>query len=183
MGASRTSGARLLGFLSGAAANGPRQALRALNLENLAGRPIEEVFLGLMEYVCPDGGTVDEGIARESFIETIADLAANEILDIDGLTADQMQTIFELYATHAIEARICNDIGAKSITLPADPSDAARVQTQLLDFVRRSVADALTSARTAMQTLTPDRVAGFVTGVYEQAFSILQSLGDAENGI
>jgi hypothetical protein len=182
MGASRTSAARLLGFLSGTAASGPREALRALNLENLAGRPIEEVFLGLMEYVCPDGGTVDEGIAREAFIETIADLAANEILDIDGLTADQMQTIFELYATHAIEARICNDIGTKSITLPTDPSDAARVQTQLLDFVRRSVADALTSARTAMQTLTPDRVTGFVTEVYEQAFSILQSLGDAEGG-
>jgi hypothetical protein len=181
MGASRTSGARLLGFLSGAVANGPREALRALNLENLAGRPIEEVFLGLIEYVCPDGGTVDEGIAREAFIETIADLAANEILDIDGLTADQMQTIFELYATHAIEARICNDIGTRSIALPADPSAAARVQTQLLDFVRRSVADALTSARTTMQTLTPERVAGFVTRVYEQAFSILQSLGDAED--
>jgi hypothetical protein len=181
MGASRTSGARLLGFLSGAVANGPRQALRALNLENLAGRPIEEVFIGLMEYVCPDGGTVDEGIAREAFIETIGDLASNEILDIDGLTADQMQTIFELYAAHAIEARICNDIGAKSITLPADPADAARVQTQLLDFVRRSVADALTSARVTMHALTPDRVVGFVTRIYEQAFSILQTIGDAES--
>jgi hypothetical protein len=181
MGASRTSGARLLGFLSGAVANRPRQALRALNLENLAGRPIEEVFIGLMEYVCPDGGTVDEGIAREAFIETIGDLASNEILDIDGLTADQMQTIFELYAAHAIEARICNDIGAKSITLPADPADAARVQTQLLDFVRRSVADALTSARVTMHALTPDRVVGFVTRIYEQAFSILQTIGDAES--
>ena len=180
MGASRAAGGRLLGFLSGAAANGPREALRALNLQNLAGRPIEEVFLGLMEYVCPDGGTVDEGIAREAFIETIADLAENEIVDIDNLNAEQLQTIFELYATHAIEARLCNDIGTKSITMPADPSDAARVQTQLLEFVRRSVADALTPARDAMQTLTPDRVLGFVTRVYELAFSILQTLGETE---
>ncbi|MGB6945748.1 MAG: Qat anti-phage system associated protein QatB [Bryobacteraceae bacterium] len=180
MGASRTSGARLLGFLSGAVANGSVVALRALNLAHLAGRPIEEVFLGLMEYVCPEGGTVDEGIAREAFIETIADLAQNEIVDIDGLTADQMQTIFELYASHAIEARLCNDIGTKSITVPADPADAARVQTQLFDFVRRSVADALTSTREAMLALTPERVTGFVTRIYEQAFSILQSLGDEE---
>lgn len=179
MGASRTAGARLLGFLSGAASNGPREALRALNLESLAGRPIEEVFLGLVDYVCPDGGTVDEGIAREAFIETIADLAENGIINIDGLTADQMQTIFELYASHAIEARLCNDIGTKAITLPASPADAARVQAQLLDFVRRSVADALTAARAAMQALTPSRVLGFVTRVYEQAFSILQTLGDA----
>ncbi len=40
--------------------------------------------------------------------------------DLDGLTADQMQTVFELYATNAIEARLCNDIGAKTITLPSD---------------------------------------------------------------
>jgi hypothetical protein len=179
MGASRRAGARLLGFLAGAATNGPREALRALNLENLAGRPIEEVFLGLVDYVCHDGGTVDEGIAREAFIETIADLADNGIVNIDGLTVDQMQTIFELYASHAIEARLCNDIGTKAITLPASPADAARVQAQLLDFVRRSVADALTTARGAMQALTPDRVLGFVTRVYEQAFSILQTLGDA----
>ena len=110
----------------------------------------------------------------------LADLAGNEIVDIDGLTTDQMQTIFELYATHAIEARLCNDIGAKSITLPADPTDAARVQTQLLDFVRRSVAEALTSARAAIPALTPGRVAGFVTHIYEHALSILQSLGDTE---
>ncbi|MBV9877724.1 MAG: hypothetical protein JO025_23560 [Verrucomicrobia bacterium] len=182
MGASRTAGARLLGFLSGASANGTREALRALNLESLAGRPIEEVFLGLADYICPDGGTIDEGIAREAFIETIAELAENGITDIDGLNADQIQTIFELYATHAIEARLCNDIGTKAITLPADPAAAQRVQAQLLDFIRRGVSDALTFARTTMQTLTADRVLAFVTGVYEQAFSILQTLGDAEAG-
>jgi hypothetical protein len=119
---------------------------------------------------------------EEAFIETIAELAENGITDIDGLDADQIQTIFELYATHAIEARLCNDIGTKAITLPVDPSAARRVQAQLLDFVRRGVADSLTSARTAMQALTPDRVLGFVTGVYEQAFFILQTLGDAEAG-
>jgi hypothetical protein len=174
------AGARLLGFLSGAATGGAREALRALNLQSLAGRPIEEVFLALVDYVCPDGGTIDEGIAREAFIETITELAGTGITDLDGLTPAQIQTIFELYATHAIEARLCNDIGTKAITFPADPSAAGRVQAQLLDFVRRAVADALTSARTAMQALTPDRVYDFVTGIYEQAFFILRTLGDAE---
>jgi hypothetical protein len=180
MGASRAVGSSLVGFLSNAAANGATQALRALNLENLAGQPIEQIFLGLADYICPDGGTIDEGIARDAFIETIAELAEDGITNIDGLTPDQMQTIFELYATHAIEARLCNDIGTKSITMPADASAAASVQSQLLDFIRRGVSDALTRARTAMQALTPDRVLSFVTGIYEQAFAILQSMGDAE---
>jgi len=180
MARSPASGAPLLSFLSGVFANGPREALRALNLERLAGRPIEEVFLGLMEYVCPEGGTVDEGIARDAFIETIADLAESGISDFDALTADQMQTIFELYATHAIETRLCNDIGTKAITLPPDAVQAASVQRQLLDFVRRSVADSLTQARAAMQALTPERVFGFVTRVYEQAYAIMHSMAEAE---
>jgi hypothetical protein len=181
MGSSRTAGAQLLGFLSSAIANGAKQALRSLNLQNLVGLPIEEVFLGLMDFVCPfDGGTVDEGIARDAFVETIADLAENGIVDLDGLNVQQMQTIFELYASHAIENRICNDIGAQVVTIPADAAEAASVQRQLLEFIRRSVADSLTHARAAMEALTPANIGSLVTRIYEQAFGILQSLAEAE---
>ena len=91
-----------------------------------------------------------------------------------------MQTIFELYAAHAIEARLCNDIGTKSITLPSDPSEAATVQAQLLDFVRGAVSDALTRAQINMQALTPATVLAMVTCVYEQAYAIMQTMADAE---
>lgn len=180
MGSARGAGSRLLGFLSDAVTRGATEALRALNLDGLAGRPVEEIFLGLADYVCPDGGSIDEGIAREAFIETIADLAGAGITDLDGLTAEQMQTVFEIYATNAIEARLCNDIGAKTVTLPSDSREAARVQAQLNDFIRRGVADALTTARAAAAALTPDRVLAFVGRVYEQAFGILQIMGDVE---
>lgn len=179
MGSARGAGSRLLGFLSDAVTRGATEALRALNLGALAGRPIEEIFLGLADYVCPDGGTIDEGIARDAFIETIADLAGAGITDLDGLTSDQMQTVFELYATNAIEARLCNDIGAKTVVLPSDSRQAARVQAQLNDFIRRGVADALIAASVAAASLTPHRVLAFVERVYEQAFGILQIMGDA----
>jgi hypothetical protein len=181
MGSSRTAGSQLLGFLSSAVANGVPQALRSLNLEKLVGRPIEEVFLGLMDFVCPfDGGTVDEGIARDAFVETIADLQENGIVDLDGLNIEQMQTIFELYASHAIENRICNDIGTQTVTVPSDAAEAASVQRQLLDFIRRSVSDSLNQARAAMETLTPVNIGTLVNRIYEQAFGILQSLAEAE---
>lgn len=180
MGSARGAGSRLLGFLADATTRGVAEALRALDLAGLAGRPIEEVFLGLADYICPDGGSVDEGIAREAFIETIVDLAAAGITDLDTLSEDQMQTVFELYATNAIEARLCNDIGTKAVMLPASARDAASVQAQLNDFIRRGVADALSAARVAATALTPDRVLGFVARIYEQAFDILRIMGDAE---
>ena len=179
MGSSRRVGAGLLNFLSDVQSRGPREALRALNLEALAGRPIQDVFLGLADYVCPADGAIDNGIAAGAFIETIVDLADLGI-DLDRLTADEMQTVFELYATHAIEARICNVIGTKSVRLPDDVRTVERVQAQLRDFIRRAVADALTAERASLVALTPDRVLGFVTGVYEAAFEILVTLGDRE---
>ena len=180
MGSSRGAGGRLLGFLSDVATRGADAALRTLDLGVLAGRPIEEIFLGLVDYVCPDGGSIDEGIAREAFVETIADLAGAGITDLDGLTAEQMQTVFELYATNAIEARLCNDIGSRAITFPSDSRAAARVQAQLHDFIRRGVADALATADVAATALTPETVLGFVEGIYEEAFAILEIMGDAE---
>ena len=56
MGSARGTGSRLVSFLSDAVARGATEALRSLNLGALAGRPIEEIFLGLADYVCPDGG-------------------------------------------------------------------------------------------------------------------------------
>lgn len=180
MGSSRSAGAGLVRFLNDASANGVREALRALNLESLAGRPIEEVFAGLADYICPDGGSIDEGIARDAFVETIADLAGAGITDIDALTPEQIQTVFELYATHAIEARLCNDIGTKVVILPADPRAAARVEAQLREFIQRGVSDAINAAGVSIRALSPHAVTGFVTTVYQSAFEVLQTMGDAE---
>lgn len=178
MGASRVAGSALLGFLSDAVARGAGEALRTLNLGALTGRPVEDVFLGISDYACPDGGTIDEGIARGAFIEMIADLAENGIRDFNALTLDQMQTVFELYASHAIMARLCNDIGAKAVSVPSNVLEAQRAQTQLFEFIRGGVSDALARATNALQTLTPDRVSGFVEGIYEQAFAVLEAMGD-----
>ncbi len=181
MGASRAAGAGLIGFLNDARSHGVQNALRTLNLDALAGRPIEEVFLGLADYVCPEGSTVDDGIARSAFIEMIVELSQVGIESLDSLTVDQMNTVFEIFATNAIEARICNDIGMKAISLPANVAEAQYIEDQLHDFIQRGVSDALTRARHALETLTESRVLEFVDKVYESAFALLQALGESED--
>lgn len=180
MGASRAAGSRLLGFLADASARGMREALRELNLESLAGRPVAEVFIGLADSICPGAGTVDEGIAREAYIETIIDLTSEGLAELTAFIPEQMDTVFELYATHAIEARICNDIGTKAVTIPANAQAAHLVEKQLRDFIRGGVSDALARARDNSPNLSHDHIQSFVDSVYESAFAILQALGDAE---
>lgn len=178
MGSSRGAGAGLVNFLNNASANGAREALRSLNLDGLVGQPIEQVFAGLADFICPAGGSIDEGIARDAFVETIADLANAGVTDIDQLEAGQIQTVFELYVTHTIEARICNDIGTKVVTLPSDVQAVERVQSQLRDFIERGVSDAVNASGVNVQSLAPDQVTGFVDQVYESAFEVLQTMGE-----
>jgi hypothetical protein len=180
MGSSRGSAERLAGFFGGVQRDGLAETLRSLDLGDLAGQPIETVFAGLADYICPEGGSIDEGIAREAFIETVADLAQAGIHDMDSLSPDQMQTVFELYAAHTIEARMCNDIGTRMVTLPSSPAAAERVQSQLHEFILRGVSDALGSLGTAVGSLTLDRVTAFVGDVYQSAFEVLEALGKAE---
>ena len=180
MGASRKVGGLLLGFLSDTVARGATKALRQLNLKDLAGCPIEQVFIGLADYVCPEGGTVDEGIARAAFIETITDLATIGVTDLESLTGEQMQTVMELYCTNAIEARLCNDIGLKIITLPANAHEVCKIQEQIHQFILGAVADALSRERGETEALTPSQASTCIKQVFEQAFTILREIGDAE---
>jgi hypothetical protein len=180
MGSSRNTASGLLGFLGNARANGAQEALRSLNLESLAGRPVEEIFAGLADYVCPDGGSIDEGIARDAFIETIADLADAGITDIDGLTSEQIQPVFELYASHTIEARICNDIGTRVVTMPADARTVESIESQLSEFIQRGVSDAVNASGVDIGALSQDQVSSFVDSVYEAAFEMLEALGESE---
>ena len=180
MGSSRRVGAGLVGFLNNASENGAIQALSALDLDTLVGRPIEEIFSGLIDNFCPDGGSIDEGIAREAFVETIADLAAAGVTDIDHLSFAQVQTVFELYITHTIEARICNDIGLKVITMPSDPQAAELVSTQLREFIHRGVSDAIQNTEIAIHAINATDQMEFVLGIYESAFEILRAMGETE---
>lgn len=180
MGSSRKAGGKLLGFMRDAIERGVEAALEALNLETLAGRSINEIFLGMIDFVCPDGGNVDQGIARGSYIETIADLAVNGITDLSTLSPAQMQTVFELYTTHTIKNRIYNDVGTKMIQFPKDAKIALQIQKQVFDFIRRSVSDALSITKDRMISLTQSNIQKFVDQIYLSAFELLRNLGSIE---
>lgn len=179
MAPSRQSTARLADFLGNAAASGVPEALRSIGLERLAGRPMGEVLRGMTDFICPAGGSIDESIAREAFIETLAKLAESGITNLETLTAEQMQTVLEMNIALAIEARICNDIGLNAVALPSSPEEALAIQEQLFEYVDGSVADVFSAAPLG-QGLTSAQVQVEIDRIYTQAFGVLQGLAERE---
>lgn len=178
MGIARSAGTRLLNVLTTVQKNGIQATLHVLNLEEFIGRSISDIFLGLIDYICPKAGTLDENIAREAFIETIADISESEALNLENLTVEQIDTIFQLYVVHTIEARLYNDIGNKIIIMTHNSETLGNIQIQIHDFICNVVKDAIFDARADNPNLTQESIINFVDETYLRSFQLLEFLAE-----
>ena len=182
MGASRAAGGNILGVFRGIQRDGVEATLRRLNLGNLVGRSPEDVFLGLTDVICSeaDGGSIDEGIARDAWLETVAELDRIGIVDVRALTPAQMQEFFLTLIAHSIEARLFQEIGANGLRVAADLDDIADFEAQLRDFIRRSVRDSFSGDITRLNGLSDRQIRDTVDQTYREAWDLLVAWGDAE---
>lgn len=180
MGASRAAAGNVLGVFRGFQRDGVNQTLQYLNLANLVGQSPTDVFLGLTEVVCPDGGSIDEGIARDAWLETITELDQLGIDDMASLTIDQMQEFFLAFVANAVESRLFQDIGAKGLSIASDLSSIESFERQFKDYVRRAVRDAFSGELGDLQSLSDQRIRGIVDQTYKESWELLELWGDAE---
>lgn len=180
IGSSKRVTAGIIGFLNSVRSDGVTSALSSRNLNNLIGKPIDEVFVGLLEDMCPDGGNIDEGLARNAFVETIAQLVNEGLETLDNLSAEQFQHVIEVFVTNAIEGRLYNDIGTKVIFKSADVRTAEFIQEQVHDFIQGSVADAIARHSAEFDNISGLDTNTLVDEIYTDAYEILESLSENE---
>jgi hypothetical protein len=74
LGAARISTTKLLSVIGGFASGGVSATARLLQLGDIIGKSAKDAFLRIMDFVCPDGGRTDEGIARNAYIEALLEM-------------------------------------------------------------------------------------------------------------
>ncbi|AQH05473.1 hypothetical protein A9R05_41460 (plasmid) [Burkholderia sp. KK1] len=179
MGASRAAARGLLGVLRDVQQLGAVEALRRLNLDGLAGQPAVDVFVSMLEFICPPGGTVDEAIARQAMLETIGDLAEGDAATFDSLTREQLQDFFLDFIVRSIEGRVMADIGRRGITLPDDVDAVQDTQDQLHDFVDGATRGQLSGRLDSLERLSDRELETVVSQIYETAFDLVAAAGEA----
>jgi len=179
MGASRSAARGVLGVLRDFQRDGVDATLRRLNLGDLVGRSLEEVFTGLTDVVCRDGGPIDEGVALDAWLETVADLEELNITDSAVLTPEQMRDIFLAFIAHTIEGRLLQDIGANGLKVAVDLAAIEAFENQLRDYIRRSVRDSFSSDISKPASLSDRQIQGIVDRTYQDAWDLLVTWGDA----
>jgi hypothetical protein len=180
MGAARATGGRLLGVMRDVQTLGATETLRRLDLAGLATRSAPDAMLGLLEFLCPPGGAIDEAISRQAMLDAIEQLAQSEVDAFENLTPDQLEAFFLDFVACSIERRVINDIGSRSITLPADVSAVRRAQDQLHDFITGRTRTELAGRTKGLTGLSDQELSGITEQIYETAFAVIAVAAEAE---
>jgi hypothetical protein len=179
MRSSRATAGGIAGLARNFATQGPAEALRPFNLQGLAGAPAVDVFVALTDALCPPGGTIDEAIARDAMLETVAALADEGVGNFDELTAEDLQEFFIGVVSRSIEGKILNEVGTNSIRLSPDLDAVERAQQILHDFVGGCVRDRFDAGGTRVADISSQQIDAFVSDLYAAAFDLMQTLGEA----
>ena len=169
---------RVAGLARSFTDEGPAGALRRFDLAGLAGAPAEDVFVALTDMLCPPGGTIDEAVARDAMLETIAALAAGGVGNFDELTVDDLREFFIGYVARSITGKILNEVGTNAVSAPSDLAGVERAQRMLNDFVERCVRDEFEATMVGLTDLDEQAVDAFVGDLYGSALDLVQALAE-----
>lgn len=178
MGSSRAAGAKLLGVVRDFESVGPVEALRQLDLESMVNQPAPEVFLAMLEFLCPPGGAIDEAISRQAMLEAIGNLDRDAPTAFAQLAPEQLREFFLDFVSLSIEGRVIADIGARGITLPADIATVENAHEQLHDFIEGCCRVHLSGLLTGLEALSSHDVEQRSNEIYEAAFSLIADAGE-----
>lgn len=176
LGTARNSTIRLVSILNSFSNYGVAATSIQYGLGELIGKNAKEVFLHIIDFVCDDGGTTNDGIARSSYIETLASISDIENRSMDSLNDSEFLAFVKTYMSNVIQEKLINDIGNKSIALPDDIATVELIQSQIHDLISGSVSDAITALNVEIKSIDNSQTKQIVENVYEKAYEILASL-------
>jgi len=178
MGTSRSTAGGLAHFIGALGTGGAQQALKEFNLSDYASRSASDVLFVLSEVICPPGGTIDEGIARDAMHESISELINSGITDLDAMNEAQRQELLINYFTHSIQGRIINDIGHGIVKIPSNNEEVERLEKSLSHFTKGQVRVAVERHFEEKPVFNEHEMARMIDNIYQESFALLTGLAE-----
>lgn len=178
MGSSRATAAKLLSIFGDVQRNGAAETLRRLQLTVAPGQPASQVLLTLLEFICPPGGAIDEGVARQAALNTIAELDEAGSGSFEDMTQADRQNFFLDFVANSIESMIMADLGGRGITMPDDVEAVERIQSQMSSFITGCTRGQLAKRLEQWPAPTDQEVNQVTSAIYEAAFDLIATAAE-----
>ena len=160
-------------FANRVVTEGVEQALEEFNLQSLADRPAAEVLEALVDKIGPEGGTIEEAVARDAMIETIADFVSKDLDDFSQLSREQLGELIVQVIARSITTKVINEIGTNSLHGSASDADFQRAESTLKDYTLGAAQDAFERKFSLGKAISSQQVDHRVKEIFSNALEIL----------
>ena len=175
MPSSTTLVSNLTRFANRVVTEGVEQALEEFDLQSLADRPVAEILEALVDKIGPEGGTIDEAVARDAMIETIADFVSEDLDDFNQLTQEQLGELIVQVIARSITTKVINEIGTNSLHGSASDADFQQAESTLKDYTLGAVQDAFQQEFSLGEAISSQQVDHKVKEIFSNTLEILQA--------
>jgi hypothetical protein len=178
MGSARRTAASFAGLIQAVQTAGAPAALRSVGLDHCIGRNAGEVFVEILEVICPDGGRIDEGLAREAFERSIVECIREEI-PIEDLSIEQWGQLLINFLALSIQLRVIADIGQSALEVPADINQALAAEAIMKSVIYATVNEQIGNILERTASIPADRLREVTDDAYERAWGAFEDfVGD-----
>lgn len=180
MRSSSTLASNLTRFANRVITEGVKEALRELDLQSLADRPVAEVLEALVDKIGPEGGTIDEAVTRNAMIEVISDFASEDLGNFDQLTQEQLIEFVIQVIAKSITTKIINEIGTNSLHGSAADADFWQAENTLKDYTLGAVRDVFHRELSLGEAISSSEIDHKVKNIFSNGFETLQAMLEDE---
>jgi hypothetical protein len=178
MGPSRSAAKSLYQFIQSVNNDGLQVALASLNRDDLFGKSAADVLGALTDAICPDGGLIDDAIAREAWDEAVLFTLENGTEDISTMSEEEWEALFCDFIARSIEMKVFNDICIEGVSLPESIAEVNQVENDLHALIGEAVTDSIGESFSNNERLDENQIKAVVDDIYGRAFSYLSTLDE-----
>ncbi len=177
LGTARNSTAKLVGVLGAYSAGGAGAVQNYLKVYNLIGVRADEALRSITDLICDDGGTTNEGIARDAYIDTLADLKELRSIKFEDLSPDQIMLLIEGCMARIVVGKLLNDIGNKTLMIPEYLRKAGNVKTRMVNLVKGLIKDIAANMKLSPNKIRKEQAQSITDTVYERVYRSFATAG------
>lgn len=178
LGAARTSTTQMFSIFNSIIMRGVAESQRLFNLGDIIGKRATDALLMIGKFVCPDGGSTDEGIARDSYYEAIIAMPELQDKNIEDLSPPEFLAFTEHFMSKVIEDRLINDIGNKCFSLPDSVAQIDAIQRKLSGYISGAVSDAIARLNVDISHINSLQASEIVDSIYKESYDLLAGYED-----
>lgn len=181
MGSSLASAGNVLRVLRDIQNDGIQRTLEKYSLNDIENASAEEILTSFTEIICKDGGSIDEALAREAWLETIVELADWNLDDLSTLSLEKITTFVITFIALTVEKMIIQSIGNNGFKLPENNKAVANMESQLKSYIRVSVQDSFKADLSNLSRASDTQINDLINKTYEDSWELLEVLGEENN--